>query len=250
MSTNPQRSGISLTRPEIAHLVMTVGNASPEQAITAVAIAWAESGGRTNAYRPEQLNPLGGSDHGLFQVNDKAHRYSLDVLYNPYGNVNAARQISKQWTDWGPWAYGPNSYRETSRTDLDLAGATAAVQTPVDPSARINAIPGIEAVAPSISGQPAGDLPWWARIGEAANRPGGAGLGTTDAISDGRIGDAIRAGIDATPLAVLAQFLGTLSDPLWWRRIGVGALGVGLVVLALVLVGRSSLPGVQVGSGA
>lgn len=64
---------------------------------TAVQVALAESG----------CNPRARSttnDFGLWQINRTYHpQYTVDQLYDPQTNANAAWSISRSGTDWSPW---------------------------------------------------------------------------------------------------------------------------------------------------
>ena len=66
--SNEQVRPEQLTLNEIAFLVLYMND---DDAAVSTAIAWIESGGGwTNAYRPEEENPLGGQDTGMWQVNE------------------------------------------------------------------------------------------------------------------------------------------------------------------------------------
>jgi len=64
----------------------------------------AESSGDPSAVRPEDKNPGGGKDTGLFQINSKYHpeAYSQYDLTNPEENIKAAADIWKKrgWNEW------------------------------------------------------------------------------------------------------------------------------------------------------
>lgn len=69
----------------------------------AKAVMQGESGGDSNAYRPESKNPGGGNDRGLFQINDKWHPATKEQnMMDPETNIAYAAKVYKQrgWRDW------------------------------------------------------------------------------------------------------------------------------------------------------
>ena len=83
------------------------GGFTPDQAATMVAIAIAESGGRTNAH-----NPVGEDSRGLWQINMDAHgswASSMD-LYDPAQNAAAALRVYQgAGNSISPWTVTHNS---------------------------------------------------------------------------------------------------------------------------------------------
>lgn len=78
---------------------------SGESLSTAVAVALAESSGRTKAVSPT------GCCHGLWQINTEVHPYTKAEMQVPAQNAAAAWKISKGGTNWKPWsAYNNGSY--------------------------------------------------------------------------------------------------------------------------------------------
>lgn len=77
-------------------------------AVTATAIALAESGGNTTA---THLNSNGSIDYGLWQINS-IHGYDPQSLLIPDFNAKAAYAISSGGTDFQPWAtYNTGRYQ-------------------------------------------------------------------------------------------------------------------------------------------
>lgn len=73
--------------------------------VTAVAVALAESSGRTKAVS------VTGCCIGLWQINTRVHPYTKTQMNDPTQNAAAAWSISKQGTDWSPWtAYNTGAY--------------------------------------------------------------------------------------------------------------------------------------------
>lgn len=83
--------------------------------VTAVAIAFAESGGDPNAYNPETAAgaPQGQGSYGLWQIYLAAHpEFQGQNLYDPQTNANAAYSIySAAGSSFSPWStFGSGAY--------------------------------------------------------------------------------------------------------------------------------------------
>lgn len=227
MATNPAYPSLTLSRPEMAHLA---NEATRDLAVAAdlVAIAYAESNGISNAYRPAGSNPDGGNDHGLLQINDKWHpEVPVHESYHPRLAFRHALRIADGGEDFTPWTVW-------KRGGLDKDTARRAVMNPVDPGPRMTELnrwylakhPGT-----AILGGGLGDLP--------LPNAGSEILGT--------VGDAASAVANAAkaPLAVLAtiadritDLIGTLMSPEWWLRIGIGVLGAAMILGGVLLAGK------------
>lgn len=117
-----------LTMESVGQLVLRAGW-SPNQVSTAIAIAWAESGGRPGAVGDEHLvDATWGPSYGLYQVRSikaekgKGSTRDGDRLRDPLFNVTSARKIYLDRGNWRPWsAYTNGSYRKY----LDRARAAA-----------------------------------------------------------------------------------------------------------------------------
>jgi hypothetical protein len=92
---------------------------SPDEAVTATAIALAESGGRPRAHNPNppddsyclmqvnMLGPLGPARRAAY------HLHSNTDLYDPATCMRVAYGISAGGSDWGPWTtYARGTYRQ------------------------------------------------------------------------------------------------------------------------------------------
>lgn len=95
-----------LSAAEIAQIASSAGFGKDESTLaTAVAVALAESSGRTHAVSPT------GCCHGLWQINVNAHPYTKEQMQDPAQNAAAAWKISNGGTNWKPWsAYTNGSY--------------------------------------------------------------------------------------------------------------------------------------------
>lgn len=95
-----------LSAAEIAQVARSAGFGKDENTLTtAVAVALAESSGRTAAVSPT------GCCHGLWQINIEVHPYTKSQMQDPAQNAAAAWKISNGGTTWKPWsAYTNGSY--------------------------------------------------------------------------------------------------------------------------------------------
>jgi hypothetical protein len=95
-----------LTGIQVAQLIVDIGVPEPWQ-ITALAVAWAESGLNTDA---TGTNPgprpgtVASRDRGLWQINDAAHPDVTDACaYDATCSSQAMMRISNGGTNWNPW---------------------------------------------------------------------------------------------------------------------------------------------------
>src|SRR5690349_2412797 len=100
-----------------------------------VAIAWAESGLRSDAVGyngPTSGCPDGSRDRGLWQINDCYHPgVSDDCAFDPNCNGRAMFAISNGGTNWRPWStYNNGAYQEYLHA-ADLAIAALGVGVPI-----------------------------------------------------------------------------------------------------------------------
>ena len=88
----------TFTKDDLVALCTQTGFADPNQA---AAISMAESHGQPEV---TSANPDGGTNIGLFQIDDKAHpQYDSAKLRQPGYNAQAAYEISNGGTNWGAW---------------------------------------------------------------------------------------------------------------------------------------------------
>jgi hypothetical protein len=95
LSTSP--GGKTLTFDMVAALALKAGW-SRSEAITATAVARAESSFRTKAIS------YTGCCHGIWQVNSGVHGTTAEAMFDPWGNAQKARAIFLQAnSSWQPW---------------------------------------------------------------------------------------------------------------------------------------------------
>jgi peptidoglycan hydrolase-like protein with peptidoglycan-binding domain len=101
-----------LTDVQVADVAFTAGFRG-DALITAIAVALAESGGRTDAVNTVGNTPS-SRDRGLWQINSYWHPEVSDAqAFNPAGCAQAAYRISAQGTSWRPWTtFNSGSYRQ------------------------------------------------------------------------------------------------------------------------------------------
>ena len=99
------------------------------QAVTATAIAWAESGLRDDAVGtngPTQGCPNGSRDRGLWQINDCYHPDVDDACaFSKTCNPVAMYRISSQGTNWNPWSTYTNGAYKNYLAGAQIASFTA-----------------------------------------------------------------------------------------------------------------------------
>lgn len=125
----------NLSDSQLANVVRQAGFPDSAQA-TAIAIALAESGGRTDAVNRKNSN--GSIDYGLFQINS-IHKDLLarGSWSDPVSNARMAFSVSSGGTNWKPWVvYKTGAYR-MFLARATLASGSAGV-TPID-TAPVNA---------------------------------------------------------------------------------------------------------------
>jgi len=135
-----------LTALDVAQLALQVGLPTDKVAV-AVAIAWAESGLRTDAIGHNYAYPGGpitSTDRGLWQINDYYHpEVNNACAFDGVCNTSAMIRISSQGTNWSPWTtYANGAYltflaAATLATNLAIGKVQAAL-TP-DPRSRADA---------------------------------------------------------------------------------------------------------------
>lgn len=132
-------SSDKLSAAEIAQVARGAGFGKDESTLaTAVAVALAESSGRTKAVSPT------GCCHGLWQINVEVHPYTKSQMQDPAQNAAAAWKISNGGTNWKPWsAFTNGSYL------LHMSSARTASRAPVSNDS---------GATPSIAGNAIDDL--------------------------------------------------------------------------------------------
>lgn len=101
---------MNLTFNDLYNLAVSVGFPAGDSAVTAAAIALAESGGNPQAVGDQTL----GGSYGLWQVFIPAHpEYNAQSLFDPTYNAKAALAISKGGATFTPWStYNSGAYKK------------------------------------------------------------------------------------------------------------------------------------------
>lgn len=121
------QGGIGVIDASQIYQYATGAGFSGDDAVTATAIALAESSGDTEAYNPEtQANaPEGKGSYGLWQIYLNAHpEYAGENLYNPSTNASAAFDIYQNAGGFNPWStYKNGAYQAHLQDAQDAANA-------------------------------------------------------------------------------------------------------------------------------
>lgn len=184
--------------------------------IVGTSITLRESGGCPHAYRDASKNPAGGNDRGIVQFNSKAFPNITDVqAFDPVQAISLAYDNSNGFTKWKPWSGKP----------LDPAQLDVALQASKDAGFNYGGT-GEKlwtAIKPTWGSGQAGETAVAPPIDQAKDAVGG-------------IVDGITSWADG-----LTKFLSILVDPTFWKRLGIGTLGLGVIIIALLLVfGKSA----------
>lgn len=192
---------------EGANDLSTVG---PRMA-NALSVAWCESTGNPRAENRSEVTGCGtdtsrsAKARGAFQIVPRCHpAYNQEQLWDLKYNVAAAYDISKGWTDFGPWACTPSPSAAEAQLIADVV---------------------------SLGGEPGGIAGIVDDLGDAV---GGAA---------GAVGDVVSGVADAvtSPIDELLDTFRFLSDPGNWLRVTYVVAGFSLACVGLVLVGMDLL---------
>lgn len=245
--------------PEVYALILKVwqqrtGKTNPSVGVLkATYIVLRESGGNPTKRRPASQNPDGGNDRGLWQFNDKWFPDVSDlVAYDPILSTHKAFEVSKQFTDFKPWETdrdpewgfsGSEHQQDALRKALDAFfgdDGQATITTSVNPARNVTLI---DIVPLYKSGESSG---LWGPIGTVVDAAGNI-VDTAGGVV-GNVGTVITEGPGAFADAVTPDWMGTLGnllknlvDPGWWKRIGIGAVALLIIIVALVLYFRNSV---------
>jgi hypothetical protein len=103
-------AGDQLSFKEALALGKVVGFGSGPKLVTAIAVMCAESGRYVGAWHD---NDNGSTDRGLFQLNTIHANITDAEAYDPKQNAAFAYELSKQGTDFSPWAaYNSGAYEK------------------------------------------------------------------------------------------------------------------------------------------
>ena len=103
---------------DLYNLAVSVGFPPGDSAVTAAAIAIAESNVPATSPptgNPEAVgDPTFGGSYGLWQVNHPAHpEYDIESLFDPTYNAKAALAISNGGSNFTPWStYNSGAYKQ------------------------------------------------------------------------------------------------------------------------------------------
>jgi len=182
----------------------------------AIAVALAESGGRTDAVGTNS-DRWHSRDRGLWQINDHWHPEVSDAAaFDPGRAAAAAYRISGGGRDWSPWSTWKNGTAQAQFGRAQLAANQSA--------------------GSSSNAQQAG---WFPVIPGTPDVNGLLGLG--DLLGLGGITNPLEVGKEVLVMAVKTG--AWLADPHNWQRVAMVAGGTVGILLALEMIGRSGAAG-------
>lgn len=206
---------------DIAGLIVNEYKANGQQpsvskTILFTSIALAESGGNTLAVNTAGNTPAGSRDRGLFQFNEYWNKDISDAdAFDPVKATHWAYVKSDGFTDTSEWT---NS-KGLSQTNISSTGSKLDFSPNTELGAAIGNTAGVY-----IGGL--GD-----DINASINQlPGGTTI--TNAVST--VSDALSSVTDWA--SGLGGLLSHLTSADWWKRIGIGALGIGIIILGLIAI--------------
>lgn len=184
------------------------------QIATGVSIMLAESAGNPSA---SHVNSPGlGIDRGLWQLNSIAHSNITDAqAFDPVQSTEAVYNLTNgfQITSFNAIWVDHNGTKSKGLDPVNIAAAGTAI---------VNELGG------SAGGDIGGVLSGDTSIGQVASDASN-GVG------------AVAGAITPDWAASLGRLLANLLDATWWKRVGVAALGIGVVIVALVLIFKNEI---------
>lgn len=210
----------------------------------AVAVALAESGGRTDVTSPP--NRDGSRDRGLWQINSRWHREVSDRdAYNPAAAARAAYRISAHGSNFSPWSTWNNgsAQKQLPRTRQAIGRATLTGGTGGTSSGPTG---GLTPNANGVFSIPSPGELWQYGKGPLLNNPDGALLGLGGGLITGPL-DSIKA-----MTAFVVKAYEWISDSHNWMRIALVIGGTAAILLGLKILADSGAAGstAQAGSAA
>lgn len=197
----------------------------------ATAIVLKESGGDDQRINPNDNGQ--GRSRGWWQFlerywnADSTPAVPDSVALSPTLSTDAAFVVSRQFTNWQPWHSGGHDlaaeFAETDHARKSWTDGHAAMMA----DAAKSLPPALLTVLGQTSGQVA------PRVEDS--------LG--DMLGGGKIGTAVDAVVSpfAGLVGGLGRILAALTSATWWRRIGIGAAGVALIIGAVALANRNTI---------
>lgn len=149
----------TLTIPQIAQLAVNVGLKQGHNLYVCVAIAMAESSGRTDAVNQ---NSNGTKDVGVWQIND-VHSVlwgTNDDRTDPNRNAKYMYSVSNSGINWAPWSTYQNgayqNFMQRVMSELQTANLSPGAGVGVNPA---NTLGGGYGVAPAQNALSLSDIP-------------------------------------------------------------------------------------------
>lgn len=212
------------TYPQLERLALNAGF-SASAAPIAAAIAMAESSGNPQA---TNHNTNGSTDYGLWQINS-VHSGQFGTpgarWYDPQYNAQMAHTL---WKSQGfrPWSkYNSGAYHQF--VNKSSKPATTATVSLLNAQNSVNAQGAVNAQNVGMLGD----------LGSLAGIV--PGLGLSGALL-GDLGDSVAGNNPFTEFKTFGKLIALMVTPSFWLRAGVGALGIFIVLIAVVFMVESS----------
>lgn len=209
----------------------------------AVAVALAESGGRTDAVNVNH-DSTRSRDRGLWQINSRWHPEVSDAAaFNPESCAKAAYRISsggKSWSAWSTWKNGAAQAqmgRATMAVSQAHTATAAGFHLPSDPLGTLGQLGGLGLGGMLIEGTHPGALDQ----GAAGGLFGLGGLALEDQAPGGPQ-VSVLGSLQAT-LALLAHAGGWMADSHNWSRVAMVGGGTVAILLSLRMIAESGAAG-------
>jgi hypothetical protein len=221
----------TLTPAQIAQVAASAGFKG-NGLVAAVAVALAESGGRTDVVAVND-DPWRSRDRGLWQINDHWHPEVGDTgALLPASAASAAYRISKGGTDWSQWSTWKNGSAQAQMGRARLGVAQAGITTTTT-TATAQSV-GFTDIDP-------GDVLKGGLLGAVP------GAGALNGLSGGDLVDNPLRSLNGL-LAVAIHAGQWMSDSHNWARVAMVAGGTVGVLIGASMVARSGAAGSTVAS--
>lgn len=223
----------TLTPAQIAQVAASAGFKG-KALVAAVAVALAESGGRTDVVNVND-DPWRSRDRGLWQINDHWHPEVGDTgAFLPASAASATYRISKAGSDWSQWSTWKNGAAQAQMSRARLGVAQAGITTTTTTQ---NV--GFDDINP-------GDV---LKDGLLGAIPGGGALNNLNGMAGGDLVDNPLRSLNGL-LAVAIHAGQWMSDSHNWARVAMVAGGTIGVLIGATMVARSGAAGSTVASAA
>lgn len=202
-------------------------NANPISKVVLTGIVLRESAGNPAA---TNTNKDGSIDRGLYQFNNKAHpNITDDIAFDPVKATEAAVQLSNGLTNFSPWKLSAGNRATYAANGVKLVNVGFGIELPQKVWTQIEGTVLSDQFAHLTVQQKQSILD---KVGNIIH--GIPGVGQAEDATAG----AAETGVNT--VKSVADFLQIIVSKVFsvqfWERVGLGALGVGIITTALVIM--------------